>query len=145
MVEHVDQFHVARLGADRVGLAEHLLGQEFELAARTFLFLHDFLKMAKVGRQANHFLGNVAALGENRHFTNKIITVDLHIQFAQQLFDAFMQPITERRHHLGDHCFDQAQMLGDGDQVVAHGYVGVYPEGGNYQFYANQLRSEERR
>ncbi|MBK8049070.1 MAG: hypothetical protein IPK16_19340 [Anaerolineales bacterium] len=24
--------------------------------------------------------------------------------------------------------------------MVAHGYVGVYPEGGNYQFYANQLR-----
>jgi exodeoxyribonuclease VII large subunit len=28
----------------------------------------------------------------------------------------------------------------DGDQVLAHGYVGVYPEGGAYQLYANQLR-----
>ena len=27
----------------------------------------------------------------------------------------------------------------DGDQVQAHGYVSVYPEGGNYQFYVNQL------
>jgi len=28
----------------------------------------------------------------------------------------------------------------DGDQVLAHGYVGVYPEGGAYQLYANILR-----
>jgi exodeoxyribonuclease VII large subunit len=28
----------------------------------------------------------------------------------------------------------------EGDQVLAHGYVGVYPEGGAYQLYANQLR-----
>lgn len=28
----------------------------------------------------------------------------------------------------------------DGDQVQAHGYVGVYPEGGAYQLYANILR-----
>lgn len=28
----------------------------------------------------------------------------------------------------------------EGDQVLAHGYVGVYPEGGNYQLYANILR-----
>ncbi len=27
-----------------------------------------------------------------------------------------------------------------GDQVIAHGYVGVYPERGNYQFYADQMR-----
>jgi exodeoxyribonuclease VII large subunit len=28
----------------------------------------------------------------------------------------------------------------EGDQVLAHGYVGVYPEGGAYQLYANILR-----
>ncbi len=28
----------------------------------------------------------------------------------------------------------------EGDQVQAHGYVGVYPEGGAYQLYANILR-----
>jgi exodeoxyribonuclease VII large subunit len=28
----------------------------------------------------------------------------------------------------------------EGDQVLAHGYVGVYPEGGAYQLYANSLR-----
>lgn len=27
----------------------------------------------------------------------------------------------------------------DGDQVIAHGYVGVYPEGGAYQLYVNRL------
>ncbi len=27
-----------------------------------------------------------------------------------------------------------------GDQIVAHGYVGVYPERGAYQFYANQIQ-----
>lgn len=27
-----------------------------------------------------------------------------------------------------------------GDQVTAHGYVGVYPERGSYQFYADQMR-----
>lgn len=27
-----------------------------------------------------------------------------------------------------------------GDQVLAHGYVGVYPERGRYQFYADELR-----
>ena len=27
-----------------------------------------------------------------------------------------------------------------GDQILAHGYVGVYPERGSYQFYADELR-----
>ncbi len=28
----------------------------------------------------------------------------------------------------------------EGDQVIAHGYVSVYPEGGNYQLYTNRLQ-----
>lgn len=28
----------------------------------------------------------------------------------------------------------------EGDQVMAHGYVGVYPERGSYQFYADEIR-----
>jgi len=28
----------------------------------------------------------------------------------------------------------------DGDQIIAHGYVGVYPERGVYQLYANQIQ-----
>lgn len=28
----------------------------------------------------------------------------------------------------------------DGDQIIAHGYVGVYPESGAYQLYANKLQ-----
>ena len=38
----------------------------------------------------------------------------------------------------------QAQAQGwlprEGDQVIAHGYVGVYAEGGNYQLYVNRLQ-----
>jgi exodeoxyribonuclease VII large subunit len=38
----------------------------------------------------------------------------------------------------------QAGTLGwlpkEGDQVVAHGYVGIYPERGAYQLYVNQMR-----
>ncbi len=34
----------------------------------------------------------------------------------------------------------QRPLPGDGDQVVAHGYVGVYEAGGRYQFYVDQLR-----
>ena len=29
---------------------------------------------------------------------------------------------------------------GVGDQILAHGYVGVYPERGSYQFYADEIR-----
>lgn len=34
----------------------------------------------------------------------------------------------------------QSWLPREGDQVLAHGYVGVYPEGGAYQLYANVLR-----
>ena len=34
----------------------------------------------------------------------------------------------------------QSWLPRDGDQVVAHGYVGVYPESGVYQLYANRLQ-----
>ncbi|MFN8444626.1 MAG: exodeoxyribonuclease VII large subunit [Caldilineaceae bacterium] len=29
---------------------------------------------------------------------------------------------------------------GEGDQILAHGYVGLYPERGSYQLYVNQIR-----
>ena len=32
----------------------------------------------------------------------------------------------------------------DGDQVIAHGYVGVYPERGAYQLYANRIMAAGR-
>lgn len=34
----------------------------------------------------------------------------------------------------------QSWLPREGDQVIAHGYVGVYPEGGAYQLYANRLQ-----
>jgi exodeoxyribonuclease VII large subunit len=34
----------------------------------------------------------------------------------------------------------QSWLPREGDQVLAHGYVGVYPEGGAYQLYVNMLR-----
>lgn len=34
----------------------------------------------------------------------------------------------------------QSWLPTEGDQVLAHGYVGLYPERGSYQLYANQLR-----
>ena len=36
--------------------------------------------------------------------------------------------------------FRHTWLPGTGDQVLAHGYVGVYPERGRYQFYADKLR-----
>lgn len=34
----------------------------------------------------------------------------------------------------------QSWLPREGDQVIAHGYVSVYPEGGNYQLYVNRLQ-----
>jgi exodeoxyribonuclease VII large subunit len=36
--------------------------------------------------------------------------------------------------------FGQSWLPRDGDQVMVHGYVGVYPPRGAYQFYADQIR-----
>ena len=37
-------------------------------------------------------------------------------------------------------AFRHTWLPGTGDQVLAHGYVGVYPERGRYQFYVDELR-----
>ncbi len=37
-------------------------------------------------------------------------------------------------------AFRHTWLPGTGDQVLAHGYVGVYPERGRYQFYADEVR-----
>ena len=34
----------------------------------------------------------------------------------------------------------QSWLPREGDQVIAHGYVGVYPEGGAYQLYVNRIQ-----
>ena len=38
--------------------------------------------------QANQFLGDVAALRENRNFLDKVTTVDFHVQFGEQAADS---------------------------------------------------------
>ena len=37
-------------------------------------------------------------------------------------------------------AFRHSWLPGVGDQILAHGYVGVYPERGSYQFYADEIR-----
>jgi exodeoxyribonuclease VII large subunit len=37
------------------------------------------------------------------------------------------------------HALAQSWLPKEGDQVIAHGYVGVYPESGAYQLYTNRL------
>src|SRR5689334_8514548 len=36
-------------------------------------------------------------------------------------------------------ALNQSWLPNEGDQIVAHGYVGVYPERGVFQLYVNQI------
>ena len=47
-----------------------------------------------MARQSNDLLGNVTPLGEDRHFLDKVTTVDLHVQFAQQPTNPIQYSIT---------------------------------------------------
>ncbi len=38
------------------------------------------------------------------------------------------------------HTFAHTWLPQDGDQILAHGYVGVYPERGQYQLYVNRIQ-----
>lgn len=38
------------------------------------------------------------------------------------------------------HTFAHTWLPHDGDQIIAHGYVGVYPERGQYQLYVNRIQ-----
>ncbi len=38
------------------------------------------------------------------------------------------------------HTFAHTWLPKDGDQIIAHGYVGVYPERGQYQLYVNRIQ-----
>ena len=59
---------VVGLGADRVGLAVHLLQQEVELAARQLRPLDQRAELVEVRRQPHALLGAVEAVGHQRHF-----------------------------------------------------------------------------
>ena len=39
-----------------------------------------------------------------------------------------------------NHTFAHTWLPHDGDQIIAHGYVGVYPERGQYQLYVNRIQ-----
>src|SRR5262249_4095189 len=105
--------HVACLRAHRVRLAEHLLRQKLQLAARAFLLFHDLLEMSQMRRQTNHLFSNVAALGKDRHLTDKIITVDLNVVFAQDRLHPLKEAVAKARHHLRDQLADYVEMPGD--------------------------------
>jgi hypothetical protein len=57
--------------------AEHLLRQEFELAAGALRLLHDLLKLVEMAGQANHLLGDVAAFA--RGTDNSVTEMHLDI------------------------------------------------------------------
>jgi hypothetical protein len=59
---------VVGLARDRVGLAEHLLRDEVELAARVFALAARVLERLEVMRQPLDLLGDVGALGEDGDF-----------------------------------------------------------------------------
>ena len=77
-----------------------------------------------MARQPHHLLGDVAALGEHRHFLDKVSTVDLHVQFAEQLPDALQQAVAEQHRHLRRPRPDLGQVGGNvvavGQQFLGH-------------------------
>src|SRR5205085_1047410 len=104
---------VAGLGTDGVGLSEHLLRQELQLSASALLVPDDLLELLEVAGQADDLLGDVAALGEDRHFLDKIATVQLDVQFAEQAANAVQQAVAVG----GD---DLRRALADGGQLLAY-------------------------
>ena len=58
-----------------------------------------------------------------------------HIYFSMKDSGAVINSVMWR-----GNAHRHAWLPGEGDQVLAHGYVGVYPERGQYQFYADEIR-----
>ena len=58
-----------------------------------------------------------------------------HIYFSLKDSDAVISAVMWR-----GNAYRHTWLPGVGDQILAHGYVGVYPERGNYQFYADEIR-----
>src|SRR5262245_48931642 len=117
--------HVAGLGADRIGLAEHFLSQELQFAACALRLADDFLKLVQMTGQADHLLGDVAALGEDRDLLDKIVTVDLHVQFGEQAAHALDQPVAKGGDHLRRAGADGVELSADEvaelEQLLRHG------------------------
>lgn len=58
-----------------------------------------------------------------------------HVYFSLKDSGATVSAVMWRRSAQGHSWLPRA-----GDQIVAHGYIGVYPERGAYQFYANRIQ-----
>src|SRR3972149_11089013 len=67
------------LGADGVGLAPHLLEEEFELPSDRAFPRHRLPELAEVAAQPCQFLGDVAALGEQRQLGREAGLVQRHL------------------------------------------------------------------
>src|SRR5262249_25935115 len=100
---------VAGLRADGVGLAEHLLGEELQLAAGALRLVDDVLELAEVAGQPDDLLTDVRAFGKDGDFLDKVLTVDLDVQFAQQGADALEHAVAVALADLGDAVADHRQ------------------------------------
>ena len=58
-----------------------------------------------------------------------------HIYFSLKESDAVINSVMWR-----GNAYRHTWLPRVGDQILAHGYVGVYPERGSYQFYADEVR-----
>lgn len=58
-----------------------------------------------------------------------------HIYFSLKDSGSSISAVMWRNSAVG-----HAWLPGEGDQILAHGYVGLYPERGSYQLYVNQIR-----
>src|SRR5262249_41645662 len=118
-------FDVAGLGADGVGLAKHLLGEELQLAAGAFRLVHDVQELIQVARQADDLFGDVAALGEHAHFLDELAAIDLDVDVGQQGADAVEQAVAKGRRYLGNPPTNALQTVRDrvavDTQLLGHG------------------------
>ena len=58
-----------------------------------------------------------------------------HVYFSMKDSEAVISGVMWR-----GNTFRHAWLPAEGDQILAHGYVGVYPQRGVYQFYADEIR-----
>lgn len=58
-----------------------------------------------------------------------------HVYFSLKDSGATLNAVMWKNHTLA-----HTWLPHDGDQIIAHGYVGVYPERGQYQLYVNRLQ-----
>jgi len=80
----------------------------------------------------DELLGDVWLLGEVSNWKK---AASGHIYFSLKDAGATLGGVMWK-----GNAFRHTWLPRQGDQVMAHGYVGVYPERGSYQFYADEMR-----